>query len=723
LFDANIGGTTLAVTSAFTEDGGGQPISALMRFRDQNIWFLDPNPLGCPPDAIGANTDMLSVAEHELGHAVGFTRFYTLFAGNIGAAMPDGRRPFNCVGTPNATATLVPQDQGTHSDPATHPGDMMVPTIPQNTRRLISQLDMDMLGCTFMYSINNPPVANAGSNATVECTSSSGAMASLNGAGSSDPDGDPLCYLWTAAGIVFDNPFSATPSAAFPFGTTTVTLTVDDGILESTSTVDITVEDTTPPLISCPADIEVECTVTGGTPKNDPQLMPFFAGVSANDVCDPNPAISDDAPAFFPLGTTVVEFTATDASGNQSTCMANVMVVDTTPPTIAVDLDPEVLWPPNHKLVDIEATVTVEDICDPSPIFILLAISSDEPENDGGDGDTAPDIVDAAVGTADVDFKLRAERSGLGDGRKYTIVYLAQDASGNVAVADACVTVPHDRSGMAMAAAGFNSFGTAIDLNSEYLAMVVPAAPLLLLQDTGTTESRFEENSSGNTLGNSSVTSLIDLDKAYLGNTRGVISPLWSWMGDVDGDGHRDLVFFYPSSEVEQVRLASDAIDGPVGLHYQMGEDYSFLVPDIFNVGLPITLPPDAFGEFGGAIASLGEENLDGKSEPSVENDGEPAVLQDIPKLTRLAAVAPNPFHKNAVISFDLSTAQRVNLAIFDPRGRLVRQLLAENRAPGRYQFAWDGRDSAGRKLTRGVYFVQFVAGDVRQVQKAVILK
>jgi hypothetical protein len=403
--------------------------------------------------------------------------------------------------------------------------------------------------------------------------------------------------------------------------------------------------------------------------------------------------------------------------------MANVMVVDTTPPTIAVDLDPEVLWPPNHKLVEIEATVTVEDICDPSPIFILLSITSNEPQNDGGDGDTAPDIVDAAVGTADVDFKLRAERSGLGDGRKYTIVYLAQDASGNVALGDACVTVPHDRSGMAMAAAGFNSFGTATDPNSEYLALVVPAAPLLMLQDPGTAGAKFEENGSGGISNNGSVASLIDLDKAYLGNTRGAIGPLWTWMGDADGDGHRDLVFFYPSSEVEQVRQASDEIDGPIGLHYQMGEDYSFLVPDIFNIGLPISLPPDAFGEFGGAIASLGEENLDGMSESAVENGGEPAALQDIPKLTRLAAVAPNPFGQNAVISFDLSSAQRVSLAIFDPRGRLVRQLLAENRAPGRYQFAWDGRDNAGRRLTRGVYFVQFVAGDVRQIQKAVVLK
>ena len=46
-------------------------------------------------------------------------------------------------------------------------------------------------------------------------------------------------------------------------------------------------------------------------------------------------------------------------------------------------------------------------------------------------------------GTPDVQFKLRAERAGGGDGRVYTIVYTASDGSGNTAVAVATVTVPH----------------------------------------------------------------------------------------------------------------------------------------------------------------------------------------------------------------------------------------------------------------------------------------
>jgi endo-1,4-beta-xylanase len=55
------------------------------------------------------------------------------------------------------------------------------------------------------------------------------------------------------------------------------------------------------------------------------------------------------------------------------------------------------------------------------------------------------DIQEAAFGTDDREFLLRAERSGLGNGRVYTITYQAKDASGNTTVASTQVVVPHDR--------------------------------------------------------------------------------------------------------------------------------------------------------------------------------------------------------------------------------------------------------------------------------------
>jgi hypothetical protein len=205
------------------------------------------------------------------------------------------------------------------------------------------------------------------------------------------------------------------------------------------------VSDDLAPNLTCPAPISLECTTPGGVPASDPRLVPFFNGAVATDNCDPNPVISNNAPPFFPLGTTPVTFTATDDSSNSSMCSSNVSVVDTTPPVIQVTVTPDVLWPPNHRLVDITASVTVADICDPAPTFVLTSITSNEPDNGTGDGDTAGDIRGAALGTPDLSFRLRAERSGKGDGRVYTIVYTASDASGNTATGTAQVRVPHSR--------------------------------------------------------------------------------------------------------------------------------------------------------------------------------------------------------------------------------------------------------------------------------------
>ena len=116
---------------------------------------------------------------------------------------------------------------------------------------------------------------------------------------------------------------------------------------------------------------------------------------------------------------------------------------------INVSVEPAVLWPPNHKLVAIDTVITAVDNSGGSPTITLVSITMNEGEETDsyepgcddtqGDGNTTDDIqVDS-----DGNIYLRAERSGKGDGRVYTIVYEAEDASGNTTQATATVTVPH----------------------------------------------------------------------------------------------------------------------------------------------------------------------------------------------------------------------------------------------------------------------------------------
>jgi len=103
-----------------------------------------------------------------------------------------------------------------------------------------------------------------------------------------------------------------------------------------------------------------------------------------------------------------------------------------------LSVSPDSLWPANHKYVDVTATVVVSDNFDPNPTITLDSVVSNEPDDGLGDGDTANDIVIVD----DFHFQLRAERSGTGDGRIYTITYTVTDACGNSTTQSVTVTVP-----------------------------------------------------------------------------------------------------------------------------------------------------------------------------------------------------------------------------------------------------------------------------------------
>src|SRR5205085_721674 len=118
--------------------------------------------------------------------------------------------------------------------------------------------------------------------------------------------------------------------SVFPLGTTGVTCTAMDASgNQSQSSFNVIVRDTTPPNLTTMSDITVEQSSPSGTAVT-------FANPTATDICDPNPTVtcSPASGTAFALGVTKVTCTATDASGNQGQTSFNVIVRDTTPPTI-----------------------------------------------------------------------------------------------------------------------------------------------------------------------------------------------------------------------------------------------------------------------------------------------------------------------------------------------------------------------------------------------------
>lgn len=179
------------------------------------------------------------------------------------------------------------------------------------------------------YAVNNKnrvPIAEAGEPQTIEATSTSGAMATLNASGSSDPDHDSLIYTWTGP---FGSMTGINPQIQLPLGVHTITLTVNDGQLAASDTVLIIVVDTTKPKLILPSSITREASAIR-TPVEIGQA-------SATDIFPVT--IINNAPVTYELGTTTVTWTAIDSNGNFSTATNSVTIVDLTKPVLIAPPD------------------------------------------------------------------------------------------------------------------------------------------------------------------------------------------------------------------------------------------------------------------------------------------------------------------------------------------------------------------------------------------------
>src|SRR6185369_4880768 len=148
---------------------------------------------------------------------------------------------------------------------------------------------------------------------------------------------------------------------------------------------------------------------------------------------------------FFPVGTTVITYTATDGAGNTSSDTQSVIVTDTTAPTLTLNGNRITLWPPNHNYQTVSVTDLVAgaaDNCDPTvdlSTVVIAKVTSDEADNGPGSGNTTNDIV---IGANCKTVQLRAERESGADGRVYTIWFKVSDSAGNTTMKTADVVVP-----------------------------------------------------------------------------------------------------------------------------------------------------------------------------------------------------------------------------------------------------------------------------------------
>jgi VCBS repeat protein len=144
---------------------------------------------------------------------------------------------------------------------------------------------------------------------------------------------------------------------------------------------------------------------------------------------------------FYDQGTYELTWYYLDDNGNYSEQAQTIVIEDDIPPAITVSVTPTELWPANHNLETITATVSATDNCS-DVIWELYTITSNELDSGISNDDVPDDIQNETIGTMDTEFDLRRERDRHGAGRVYTITYKATDGVGNISYASATVTAP-----------------------------------------------------------------------------------------------------------------------------------------------------------------------------------------------------------------------------------------------------------------------------------------
>jgi Secretion system C-terminal sorting domain len=292
-----------------------------------------------------------------------------------------------------------------------------------------------------------PVAGNADRNADAGACTYAAVLAEFDATATDNCAVTSLAYSLSGATI---GTGSSLAGKAFNKGVTTVTWTATDGVTAAvTCSFTVTVKDNQQPVISCPAAVNADRNANAGVCTYTAVLTEFDATATNNCAVTSLTYTLTGATTgtgttlagkVFNKGVTTITWTATDGVTAAVTCSFTVTVKDNQQPVItALTVNPTCLWPPNHKMTDITVIPVITDNCGGTLTWAITSVTSNEPVNGTGDGNTGPDWIFSGHS-----LQLRAEREGTGTGRIYTITVTATDAAGNTSAKTVTVCVAHN---------------------------------------------------------------------------------------------------------------------------------------------------------------------------------------------------------------------------------------------------------------------------------------
>jgi N-acetylneuraminic acid mutarotase len=307
------------------------------------------------------------------------------------------------------------------------------------------------------------PIVDAGPNITIE---SGKQVSTIIHGSASDPNGDAMTYRWLEGvnvlqgwgnvGTNGEAPLNLGTLPNFSKGMHSLVLEVSDGKATSADEMILTIDNSAPhaaPSGGGIYQVNTSVVIGGQVSDFDGDHLSYqwlegetvlFSGLIQ--------AINGGTPVYLPyvtinnldVGIHTLTLRVSDGINKPVSASIAVKIIDTVAPTLAPAPDKAILWPANHKMVTVTIFANASDNSG-KPVSLKASVASNEPEEGLGDGDTYPDWTEPVISNGIITLKLRAERSGRGNGRTYTIMIEAMDDSGNTSTAKVNISVPHDK--------------------------------------------------------------------------------------------------------------------------------------------------------------------------------------------------------------------------------------------------------------------------------------
>jgi len=551
---------------------------------------------------------------------------------------------------------------------------------------------------------------------------------------------------------------SGVPSGnLFPTGMTTITYTATDASGNTASaTQTITITDTTPPVLTVPAQVSAMTGASAtlcGVVIGDAAL----GAASATDNCSAI-VTRTGVPAgnLFPTGTTTVTYTAKDPAGNMSTGTQLVIVTDNTPP----------------KITTANLTMpTTAGLCTAAPASLGTTASDNcgTPTLVGSRSDGAALTAPFPKGTT-------------------TIVWSAKDGAGNTSNASQTITVTNGMptatitapaSGTILAAGSTVTFaGTfsddAGDVHTAKWICDTQSYPATVNESAKTVGGSVTLSTAGvymiqlvvtDQCGNQVTTTQIngltamaviyDPNAGFVTGGGWIQSPPGAYVPNPSVTGKANFGF------VSKYKKGQSTPTGETEFQFKEGDmdfhsaSYDWLVVSGAKAQFKGTGTINGAGDYGFLLSAVDGQTSGGggtdKFRIKITNRVTGLLVYDnqlgaADTVTASTAVGggsiaiqsgggnlssaqlagdmatsagesmlfqnfPNPFNPETTIQFSLAQAGPATLRIYNIRGTLVRTLLDESLAEGLHEARWNGVDSQGRHVATGVYFARFSSG------------